>query len=97
MCEEEGELESIDLEMEIEHAHLGDLRISLMGPDDHEEIIHDREGKDENYLRIKKNRFQLKSFKNKLVRGLWRVIVEDALKGDSGIIKNWSIQISTRD
>ena len=97
MCDEGGELESLDLEMEIEHAHLGDLRISLMGPDGHEEIIHDREGKDGNYLMIKKNSFQLQSFKNKQVKGLWRVIVEDALKGDSGIIKNWSIQISTRD
>lgn len=97
MCEEEGELESIDLEMEIEHAHLGDLRISLMGPDGHEEIIHNREGKDENYLMMKRNSFQLQSFKNKQVKGLWRVIVEDALKGDSGIIKSWSIQLSTRD
>jgi len=92
---DEALVQSLDIELEIEHEHIGDLKVSILCPDGYEKTLHDKEGKDQTDLELNFNSYQLSDFKNRQAKGIWKVIIKDLLKGDTGVLKNWSIQLET--
>jgi len=90
-----GKLASIDLLIEIEHQHVGDLTVKLINPSGLEVVLHDKAGSDGKTLRLALNSYYLSVFNKCEVHGMWRLIVEDALKGDTGKLKNWKIELKS--
>ena len=88
-----GKLMQLDVELEIEHDHVGDLDVIFMAPSGKFKNLHNREGKNAKLLQLDLNSFQLSEFKNEEINGEWKLIISDALKGDEGRVKNWRIAV----
>ena len=90
-----GALESINCLLAVEHNHIGDLIINLIAPSGQSMVLHNRTGIDANTLEMSFNTYDLKVFKGEEVKGLWKLTVEDKLKGDTGRVKNWKIDLES--
>lgn len=92
------EIDHVEVKLDIDHTHIGDLTIILTSPDGTESVLVDRPGvHDTNKYgsHIDDIKFTVSStqFWGENSAGDWKLTVKDAEYGDRGILNSWSINV----
>ncbi|MBW2734632.1 MAG: proprotein convertase P-domain-containing protein [Deltaproteobacteria bacterium] len=94
------EIASLDVEVDVEHAYLDDLRIVLQRMDSSGAVIKevtlrepDQEDGTEMYPRFAM-RFRLDDFNGESTDGRWRLLVRDECEEDLGQIHDWLLEFT---
>jgi len=96
MIEDSGIISSLKVGINIQHSYIGDLKVTLTGPEQTNVVLHDRTGASNNDL-IKfydvQNTPALTVFHNTSVTGEWKLTVSDAAQLDEGLFQEWELEI----
>lgn len=76
--------------VDIDHTYRGDLRVGLIGPNNEEIILHEREGGSEDGL---KTTFRTEAFNGVPAAGMWTLTVADLAAQDTGRLNSWAIEL----
>lgn len=95
-----GTLNNLELTVDISHTWIEDLVIKLESPDNHEVILHDREGGSIQNLKKTYKTIgnpSLISFAEKIenVQGVWKLKVYDLDSSDIGVLHSWKLKLTT--
>jgi len=92
-----GIISSLQIGVDIQHSYIGDLKVSLTGPEQQEVILHERTGASNNDL-IKtydaQNTAALTVFNNTPANGEWKLTVADHAQLDEGRLRQWSLDLT---
>jgi subtilisin-like proprotein convertase family protein len=91
-----GQVEEIEVGVEISHTWIGDLRIRLIAPDGTEALLHDRGGGSQRDLRRSYDLAStpaLAALRQRRARGEWTLHVQDLAARDTGTLARWSLQL----
>ncbi|MEO2029388.1 MAG: M6 family metalloprotease domain-containing protein [Fuerstiella sp.] len=94
--QQEGDLENIAVEVDIEHTYIGDLRVELISPSEQVVRLHDRAGGRNNDIKRSYDSTStpdLNDLQGESIRGKWRLRVRDLAARDIGTLVSWSITI----
>jgi len=79
----------------IKHPFVGDLKVSLQGPDKTKVVLHDRSGTGKDlrgtYGMNLTPAGDLSTFLGKSTKGTWTLTIEDVALGDMGSLEKWSL------
>jgi subtilisin-like proprotein convertase family protein/subtilisin family serine protease len=90
---------SIQVEVDITHTYIGDLRLTLTAPSGTAVVLHDRHGSSTHHIR---RIFDittspgLNRLTNQSVRGGWTLHIQDLAREDSGTLNRWEIAIAAQ-
>ena len=90
----------IEVSLDLTHAYVGDLRITLAGPDNSEALLHNRVGRSSADIRAtytKYNTPNLMVFVGNSARGSWKLKITDLQEGDEGSLNYWSLKLDFDD
>lgn len=94
---EHGIISSVKVGVNIQHSYIGDLQVTLTGPDQTSIVLHDRTGASNNDL-IKVYDVQttpaLSNFHNTAVTGEWSLTVADTAQVDEGQFQQWNLEFT---
>jgi subtilisin-like proprotein convertase family protein len=82
----------VELEVEIEHTYIGDLKVTLR-KDGQEQTVHDRSGGSN--ANIKKT-FTVSGLNGAAAAGTWELVITDHADQDIGTLKNWTLKLRTQ-
>jgi subtilisin-like proprotein convertase family protein/subtilisin family serine protease len=95
VVEETGRIQTLKVDVDIQHTYLGDLVVRLFGPNGRQAVLHQRAGGATDNLKTtftQANAPELGNFVGQDIRGTWRLEVADVAKLDSGILKSWALE-----
>ncbi len=95
--EDEITIESLTVQVEIRHSHIGDLRVLLVSPEGAVVALHDRAGGATNNLfetYTSLGHTGLAALAGAPAQGEWTLTVGDFADGDIGTLEAWSLEIS---
>ncbi|WP_044889710.1 endonuclease [Myxococcus hansupus] len=87
---EDATVESLKLNLDIQHTYRGDLKVTLTSPSGKSAVVSDRKGGSADDL---KGSFDLSAFKGEPAQGTWTLSVQDAARGDTGTLNEWGLDI----
>ncbi len=96
MISQSRNISQIDVELDITHTWIGDLRVMLTGPSGENAMLHDRSGTSAvNIQRVfdVSSAPDLNRFLNQDARGEWTLSVSDHAGRDTGKLNRWAIRI----
>jgi len=99
-CDENFDLSSIKVGVEITHTYIGDLQVSLVSPSGASVILHNRSGASQNDLVATfdaNSTPNLHAFTGEAVNGDWILQVRDLASIDRGRLKSWSLELAGSD
>ena len=94
---DDGIIGGLKVGVDIEHTYIGDLKVSLTGPDKTSVTLHNRTGASNNNL---VNIYEIKNtpsfsqFKNTSVKGEWKLTVSDYANWDEGQLRQWDLEFT---
>ena len=91
LCTAAGTIKGIEASVDIEHGYIGDLVVTLVGPDT-SVVLHDRESGSKKNLK-KTYKKALSSFVGTKSKGEWTLEVADYAPRDSGRIRSWNVDL----
>ncbi|MCR4377239.1 MAG: tandem-95 repeat protein, partial [Rhodospirillales bacterium] len=93
-------IDQVEVDLSIDHNHLGDLYVSLTSPDGTESVLMDRAGKDPDNatdlgLGATSLRFTMGSVHHwgESSAGTWTLTVKDMVSGNTGTLNNWALRV----
>jgi hypothetical protein len=86
-------LVGLTLELDIRHSYVGDLVVTLTGPDGTVAVAHDRLGGSADDLR---QAIPLRQFTGKSAQGAWTLEVRDTADGDVGTLVRWGLELALK-
>lgn len=92
-----GSIESLKIDVDIQHSYIGDLRIELIAPDQTALFLHDRNGAStDNIIKTYDihNTPGLVVFSGKPITGDWKLRVSDMAALDVGSLRNWGMEVT---
>ena len=93
---ETGQLDNIEVELDITHTYIEDLIIELISPDNTSVLLHNRSGGSSNNI-IKTytmlNATRLQDFRGDSINGEWKLKVSDHAGEDQGKLNHWALKI----
>ncbi len=95
-----GEVESLEIDVQLKHTWKGDLTVKLVGPDGTSVLLHDRAGRSTDDLRgtfptTLAPAGSLDALKGKSVSGEWKLVVSDSAGQDVGELESWALRVKT--
>ena len=93
---ENGQLQEIEIEVDITHTYIGDLRIALVAPNGTNVVLHDRTGSSaDNIIKTytMANTSILQTLKGEEINGIWKLKVSDHAGADQGKLNHWALKI----
>jgi len=94
---EAGQLDSIEVELDITHTYIGDLVVELISPDNTSVLLHNRSGGSSDNL-IKTytmlNTASLQAMRGVPIQGDWQLKVSDRAGLDQGKLNRWGLKIT---
>ena len=96
-CDQQINLDSISIGVDINHTYIGDLRITLFSPTGTDVVLHDRNGGNSDDLITTfdiNNTPGLNSLKGQSAEGAWALLIQDMAAVDTGTLNRWSLDIS---
>lgn len=87
----EGQVENLKLSVDIQHAYIGDLRVTLISPLGKEYVVYNRTGGDGDNI---KTTFDV-TVAREPIAGTWKLKVVDAVRRDTGKLMAWSLDFMT--
>ncbi|MEM1124787.1 MAG: proprotein convertase P-domain-containing protein, partial [Bacteroidota bacterium] len=91
VCTEAGTIKAISASIDIEHGYIGDLVVTLVGPDA-KVVLHDRASGSKKNLKETYTK-ALNEFIGTKSKGDWTLEVADFAPRDSGRIKSWNVDL----
>jgi len=91
-----GQIEEIQVQVDIMHTWIGDLRIQLIAPDGTSVLLHNRAGGSGDNVQQTydlSNLPALASFRELSITGAWRLHIQDLASRDVGTLNSWSLDI----
>jgi len=95
VCHQGYNISQINAKVNIEHAHVGDLKIDLISPSGTSVTLHNKSGGANNTILKSFDSSDLKPFLGESAKGKWTLVITDSLKGDSGKLLSWGLDIKT--
>ena len=92
---DEGSLEDLKLNLDVEHSFRGDLVIKLVSPSGKEAILTNQEGGGNSNFFLSANRLKEFAFSGESIKGQWKLVVQDTNNGDTGTLKSWGLSLKT--
>lgn len=92
-----GQLDSINVEIDITHTYIGDLIVELMAPDNTAVLLHNRTGGSaDNIIKTYTllNTSSLQALRGHGIQGNWRLKVSDRADVDQGKLNRWALQLT---
>ncbi len=83
-----GIIGNMFLDVDITHTYVGDLTVTLVGPDNTRVVLHNREGGSQRNL---KKTYTPAGFVGKSIEGTWTLEITDTAAADTGQLNSWSI------
>ncbi len=91
-----GELDDIQVEIDITHTYIGDLRVELVSPSNTRVLLHNRTGGTANNI-IKSytgvNSPNLLELRGESINGNWKLLVSDSARSDRGKLNRWALKL----
>ena len=92
-----GQLDSIEVELDITHTYISDLIVELISPENSAILLHNRSGGSSNNI-IKKftltNTSGFQVLRGESITGDWRLQVSDHAGADQGKLNRWALKLS---
>jgi subtilisin-like proprotein convertase family protein len=92
-----GQLDGINVEIDITHTYIGDLIVELIAPDNTAVLLHNRTGGTANNI-IKTytlaNTSGLQILRGHEIRGNWKLKVSDRAGADQGKLNRWALKLT---
>lgn len=91
-----GTITAIAVSVEIPHTYIGDLRVTLNGPNGTTVVLHDRTGRGADNLVQRytpEDVAALANFEGKQGQGLWTLKVSDLVGQDQGSLQSWTLEL----
>jgi subtilisin-like proprotein convertase family protein len=97
----QGQIESVRVQVNMNHTYASDLRISVIHPDGTTVVLHDRGGWSLDYARsvypdVVAPVQSLAAFTGKTANGTWTLKIEDMAAGDTGYLNSWYLAVTLR-
>ncbi len=90
----EGNAGTVTVNVDISHSYIGDLTVTLVGPDGTRAVLHDKTGSSTDDIR---QTFTPTEFAGRAIDGDWTLEVIDHANADTGDINSWSIAFTLSD
>jgi subtilisin-like proprotein convertase family protein len=93
---EPGEIQDIEVTVNIDHPYRGDLKTSITGPDGTTAVLHNKKGGIRDNVPktfTLKNSPSLKEFLGKHAAGSFTLNAADHAQNDIGVLKDWSLTV----
>ncbi|MBN2725373.1 MAG: proprotein convertase P-domain-containing protein [Deltaproteobacteria bacterium] len=84
---EEGSIESLQIDVDIEHPFRADLTVKITSPEGTEVVLFDEEEYEVNLVRT----FNVSDFNGESISGDWILTVIDKFSGDEGTLNSWRL------
>ena len=91
-----GQLDTIEIELDITHTYIGDLVVRLISPSGTSVMLHNRSGGSaDNLIRAYgvTNTSALQVLRGESISGNWRLNVSDHANVDQGKLNRWAIKL----
>lgn len=91
---DEGKIDELRVQVDIEHSYIGDLRVDLLAPDGSSIALHNHQGGAADNLvqtYTVSNKPALRGLLGKPIRGSWELRVVDRFRLDEGKLRRWRI------
>ncbi|MCB0584933.1 MAG: proprotein convertase P-domain-containing protein [Phaeodactylibacter sp.] len=95
--EEQGVVSNIEVEVQITHSYIGDLKVSLVAPSGRLALLHDKAGGGKNRIRRAytfANTPALRGLAGELTAGEWVLKVQDIAPRDTGRLEEWALSLA---
>jgi len=86
-------VDSLKLDLDLQHTYRGDLVVSLTSPSGKTAVISDKQGGSADDL---KGTFDLSAFAGEKAAGTWTLTVKDTARQDTGTLKSWGLSITPK-
>ncbi|MBT8234145.1 MAG: hypothetical protein HKO66_03155 [Saprospiraceae bacterium] len=96
-CHQGGKIVEMSAFVKIFHSHIGDMTINLISPSGRTLLLHQKVGGSIPHLVKSFDSTVLKSFVGDYAKGLWTLKITDSLKGDTGRLVKWKLDIKTSE
>jgi Zn-dependent metalloprotease len=91
---ESFDIDKFNLNLDIAHTYIGDLKVSLTSPSGKTAVVHNHEGGSTDNIT---GQFDLAStFAGEKVQGQWKLTVEDNAAQDTGTLKSWGFTATAK-
>ena len=89
-----GSVGTVTVNVYISHTYIGDLTVTLIGPDGTRSVLHDRSGSSTDDIR---QTYTPTDFAGRSITGDWTLEVIDHANADTGTINSWSVAFTLSD
>ena len=92
-----GQLREIEVEVDITHTYIGDIRIALISPNGTKVMLHNRTGGSaDNIIKTytMTNTSILQTLQGEEINGVWKLKVSDHAGVDQGKLNHWALKIT---
>ena len=92
-----GQIDGIRVSVDITHTYIGDLKVSLSGPNGATVVLHDRAGARTRNLAVSYDATTtpvLAGFLGQDAAGAWTLRVEDLARRDTGQLNRWGLELA---
>jgi subtilisin-like proprotein convertase family protein len=86
-------IKALRIGIDIEHPFIGDLKVTITGPDGTSAVLHNRSGGNADNIKTTFEGEALAAFVGKSVQGDWLLDVQDFAPRDSGTLKSWNMSV----
>jgi aminopeptidase YwaD len=86
-------VDSLKLDLDIQHTYRGDLVVSLTSPSGKTAVISNKQGGSADDL---KGSFDLSAFAGEKAAGTWTLSVQDTARQDTGTLNSWGLTITPK-
>src|SRR5690606_40147112 len=80
-------LAETEVQVDITHSYIGDLRVDLIAPDGSAYVLHNRSGGSSNNI----DKTYTVDLSGESLNGTWNLRVKDNGRGDTGTLNSWSV------
>ena len=87
----DGTVRKVKVSVDIAHTFIGDLVVTLSGPDGTTVTLHDKEGEGADNLA---RTFEPLGLAGKAAKGDWTLHIVDTAADDSGTLRSWSLELT---
>ncbi|WP_419661814.1 peptidase S8/S53 domain protein [Desulfosarcina variabilis str. Montpellier] len=94
-----GSLAGINVDVDISHTYIGDLRLTLIAPSGRQVVLHERNGGSADNIRQRYNAATtpgLSDLAGESIQGDWVLWVQDLAPADKGTLNRWEVEIAMR-
>lgn len=92
---DDGQADSININVDIAHTYRGDLVVKLVSPSGKEAILTNKAGGSADNFKLSAKDLSAQ-FPGESIKGDWKLVVQDTAAQDTGTLKSWGLSINKK-